>query len=287
MYKVDLKNIKDLRQIESKYSQKSGHINGMLYKAAALQGKDLIYLKLGQFNKSVGFYGIEPIIELINSRIGQMLALPVLDYGLIRQAIIIEGITYNTLVSVSKDYQKVVCKNNEIKSYSKLEVESLFQQGSKTGRWSTPIEMIEKLSLLKQIHKQFIYDYIICNMDRHGKNNEILINNQNKREIRLAPFFDNSLTILLQRQASGYAQSFHFNDRMPVNNFIGSNNLLDNVMSINSPVYIKRINKDSRKIIFQGLQSVTTRRFRDYTWEMLNSRIDSLSKLRNNNIILV
>lgn len=74
---------------------------------------------------------------------------------------------------------------------------------------------------------------------------------------------------------------------MPVNNFIGSNNLLDNVMSINSPVYIKRINKDSRKIIFQGLQSVTTRRFRDYTWEMLNSRIDSLSKLGNSNIILV
>ena len=48
-----------------------------------------------------------------------------------------------------------------------------------------------------EIYKQFVYDYIICNMDRHGKNTEILINYDNPRDIRVAPFFDNSFTVLL------------------------------------------------------------------------------------------
>lgn len=34
-------------------------------------------------------------------------------------------------------------------------------------------------------------------MDRHGKNTEILINNENPRDIRTAPYFDNSFTVLL------------------------------------------------------------------------------------------
>lgn len=74
---------------------------------------------------------------------------------------------------------------------------------------------------------------------------------------------------------------------MPVNNFIGSNNLLDNVLSIDSPVIIRKPRKEDRQELFQGLQTVTSRRFRDYTWEMLNSRVESLMQLNNKNIVFV
>ena len=74
---------------------------------------------------------------------------------------------------------------------------------------------------------------------------------------------------------------------MPVNNYIGYNNLLDNVLSIDKAVVVRRPRKDDRQLLFQGLQSVTSRRFRDYTWEMLNDRITSLSNIGNNYIIIV
>lgn len=287
MYKVDLNITRDLRKLRFKYQQSTGHTNGMLPKATAMQGDRLLYIKLGQFNRSVGFYGIEPVIELINSRIGQMLGFPVLDYRLYRQIVTIDGAEYTTLAQISFDYQRVKSKNNVVNIYNKEDVEIMFHQGLALGKWNTTLDMMMKLGLLQQIYEQFVYDYLICNMDRHGKNNEILIDRENKANMRLAPFFDNSLTVLLQRYGSGYVDRFKYNDRMPVNNFIGSNNLLDNVMIINSPVYVKRLTKDSRQAIFQGLQSVTTRRFRDYTWEMINSRIESLQKLGNNNIVFI
>lgn len=57
--------------------------------------------------------------------------------------------------------------------------------------------MIDSIGLRKTIYEQFVFDYIICNMDRHGKNTEILINEENPSDIKMAPFFDNSFTILL------------------------------------------------------------------------------------------
>lgn len=71
---------------------------------------------------------------------------------------------------------------------------------------------------------------------------------------------------------------------MPVNNYIGYNNLLDNVLSIDKTVVVRRPRKDDRQLLFQGLQPVTSRRFRDYTWEMLNDRVNSLSNIGNNYI---
>lgn len=74
---------------------------------------------------------------------------------------------------------------------------------------------------------------------------------------------------------------------MPVNNYIGYNNLLDNVLSIDKTVVVRRPRKDDRQLLFQGLQLVTSRRFRDYTWEMLNDRVNSLSNIGNNYIRIV
>lgn len=40
----------------------------------------------------------------------------------------------------------------------------------------TPLQLAQLLGLELEIYKQFVFDYVICNMDRHGKNTEILIN---------------------------------------------------------------------------------------------------------------
>ena len=285
MPKIDLKQIRDLSGIKFSGTSASGHTNGMLFKASIVQAGEIYYLKLGQFNIYNGFYGTEPLIELINSRIGTVLGLPVLEYGLNNCSVNIDGKEYITLVQISKDYQVIKHRTNNSKiritKYSKIDVESMFNENKSLNGWNTPLQMMSQLGLIDTVYKQYVFDYIVCNMDRHGKNTEILINNENPRDIRTAPYFDNSFTVLLQRKDQGYKGKFSYNDRMPVNNFIGSNNLLDNVLSINRPVNIKGPRQQDRQFIFQGLQAVTDRRFRDYTWEMLNSRVDSLINLRN------
>lgn len=259
----------------------------MLYKANIIQGNSVYYIKLGQFNLSNGFYGIEPIIELVNSRIGQLLRLPVLEYRLYDQYVDIDNHVYRTLAQISKDYQIRVEVSGKTVKYNKDQIEQMFNSVKYTKNLDTPLQLVQQLGLGLEIYKQFVYDYIICNMDRHCKNTEILINQNNPRDTRVAPFFDNSFTVLLQRYSSGYKSNFQFNDKMPVNNYIGYNNLLDNVLSIDKTVVVRRPRKDDRQLLFQGLQSVTSRRFRDYTWEMLNDRVNSLSNIENSYIKIV
>lgn len=91
----------------------------MLYKANIIQGNSVYYIKLGQFNLSNGFYGIEPIIELVNSRIGQLLRLPVLEYRLYDQYVDIDNHVYKTLAQISKDYQIRVEASGKIVKYNK------------------------------------------------------------------------------------------------------------------------------------------------------------------------
>lgn len=285
--RIDLKNKLDLRKVQFNRTTPSGHTDGMLYKANIIQGNSVYYIKLGQFNLSNGFYGIEPIIELVNSRIGQLLRLPVLEYRLYDQYVDIDNHIYKTLAQISKDYQTRVDASGKIVKYSKDQIEQMFNSVKHTNSLETPLQLAQLLGLELEIYKQFVFDYVICNMDRHGKNTEILINQSNPRDIRVAPFFDNSFTVLLQRYSSGYKNKFQFNDKIPVNNYIGYNNLLDNILIIDKTVVVRQPRKDDRQLLFQGLQSVTSRKFRDYTWEMLNDRINDLSRIGNNYIRIV
>lgn len=109
----------------------------------------------------------------------------------------IDGTTYETLASVSKDYSLVKGNDNEYIKYSKVCAEELFEKGLAYKKWSTPTEMMHKLNLTNQMYQQYIFDYIICNLDRHGKNTELLTTARDISNINLAPFFDNSLTVLV------------------------------------------------------------------------------------------
>lgn len=53
---------------------------GMLAKANINLNNKLYFLKLGSYNIAYGFYGNEPLFELLNSRVGLLLDLPVLKY---------------------------------------------------------------------------------------------------------------------------------------------------------------------------------------------------------------
>lgn len=163
--RIDLKNKLDLRKVQFNHTTPRGHTDGMLYKANIIQGNSVYYIKLGQFNISNGFYGIEPIIELVNSRIGQLLRLPVLEYRLYDQYVDVDNHIYKTLAQISKDYQTRIETSGKIVKYSKDQIEQMFNSVKHNHSLETPLQLAQLLGLELEIYKQFVFDYVICNMD--------------------------------------------------------------------------------------------------------------------------
>lgn len=240
----------------------NGSSNGILPKAIINDKGSMSYLKLGSFSSPFGFYGIEPIVELINSRIGKILNLPVLDYNLINASIIMNNNSYDTLISISKSYKN---KNTQGVSF-----ENFYDIYKEKGE--TTIDFVKRFGFSYSIYKQFIFDFIICNLDRHGKNTEVLFLNKDKMEI--APFFDNSFTFILNRPENDLINKVKFNDMMRVNNFIGSQNLRDNLLKIDKEIKIRNPRKEDRKFIFQGLGKMTSKNYREFVWDMINRRVE-------------
>lgn len=267
MGKIDLANIADLRNIDWTLPI-SGSSDGILPKSVITKGNRKFYLKLGSYSEPYGFYGIEPIMELVNSRIGYLLRLPVLDFSLLGCIVNINGRQIKTIASISKDYKGTSVGISIEKWYSK------YRNGNEL-----PIDTIRRYGLQYQIYKQFLFDYIICNLDRHGKNTEVLVGN-NISSLDIAPFFDNSLTFITNRPENEIKDKVQFNDRARVNNYIGTMNLAENIHLIDRYIKVRTPKDSDRQMLFQGLASVTTRQFRDYVWYTFNRRIQNVKSER-------
>lgn len=256
---INLNKVYDYRDINWGTAQGGNSSNGILLKAVSSNGT---YLKLGSYSKPYGFYGIEPIMELINSRFGELLGLNALQYGLCRAMIRLDGTVGETLICTSQDFKPPHCQSIAFDKYYTTQALS----------GETPLDLLTRKGLRASVDSMFLYDYLICNMDRHGKNVELLIS---KQGIKMAPLFDNSLTYALLRPANELAAKVPYNDTLRVSNYIGEPYLLQNLQSISAPVRIRKPTKEWRIELFQGLGKVTTRDFRDYIWDLYMRRLSN------------
>lgn len=268
MSRISLKKTYNLTKL--KWTEvKQGSTDGILPKTTVEYNGVKYYLKTGSYSKPFGFYGIEPIIELINSRIGKILGFPVLNYSLISATVKMEDITLDTLISVSRDYAKGKQQISFEKFYNVYAIK--YDKGIEST-----IDFCKRFDIIDLIYQQFVFDYIICNYDRHEKNTEILIDREGK--IHLAPFFDNSLTFITNRPENEIKNKVPFNESMRVRDFIGTMNLRENLSLIDSVVRVRQPKQEDREMLFQGLSKVTTREFRDFTWNLLIRRVESVKQ---------
>lgn len=266
MHSIDLNKRMDLTQINWAIGI-SGSSTGILPKSNIVKNNIKYFIKLSSYSEPFGFYGKEALIEFINSRIGQLLGLNVLEYTLSPAIVILDNKRHITLASISKDFTQG--------KYNSISIEKMYRTFKKEGEY--PLDIVSRLGLLDEIYKQFVFDFVICNMDRHSKNNEVITT---KQGYSLAPYFDNSLTFILNRTESDIRDKKRYNDETRVNNYIGDMNLLANLYRINRPIVIRTPRKEDRKQLFQGLAAVTTRQYRDYIWDMLNWRVADVKKQR-------
>ena len=254
----------DLRNINW-CSIELGHLDGVLPKSILFDKGRKLFLKLGSYTKYYGFYGVEPIIEVINSRIGKILGLSILKYDIQKAVVVLNGKEIETFVCISQDYAKDVKQISFEKFYESMALPE-----------ESIIAFCKRMGIIDDIYNQIVFDYVICNLDRHGKNTEILVSKEGK--ISVAPFFDNSLTYVTNRPIIDIKSNKKFNDDLRVNNYIGVQNLRDNLFFIDSNIKIRSPRKEDREILFKGLGGVTTREFRDYVWNLFIERVANVKQ---------
>jgi hypothetical protein len=116
-----------------------------------------------------------------------------------------------------------------------------------------------------------VFDYIICNLDRHGKNIELFLDT-----LEMIPLFDNGLS-LLSKIPEENIKGAKFNDNISVNNFIGSRKLLDNLKYVakTNPVALNTLECGG---LFHGLTGLLSADRMDTVKALVLERFDCAKK---------
>ena len=199
--------IKDLRNIN--WNNLNSTSAGMIPKYL----NDKVFLKLSTYNETAGFYGEEPEYEELAYKIGEILGLNIVEVGVEEALIKYNNKEYKTLVAIYPNFNRNgnsfpienFCEINEINSKDLL-LDDRFRE---------------------DLSKIIEYDFIINNIDRHGRNIEVMNN-------RIAPIFDNSLSMFSKIPDNALNKALF--EVYTANNFIGYPNLLDNLKLITNEI---------------------------------------------------
>ena len=258
--------LKDLRYLNwSNIRQSSGTAGSYLKSYSFSNGKKLYY-KLSYFDDIEGIFGYESINEIIACKLLDAMNIPHLDYKLIYALIKIKEKEYKTYLTASLDFKE--------RGESKIALDNYYQFLKEENEELIPF--LKRMGFIEDIYKMIVFDYIILNRDRHGANIEILYNKLNGN-IRLAPIFDNGLSLLSPVYKEEDIKNYDIYLERKVNSFIGSSNL-ENNLNLVPKEYLDIGNIDIDKI-FASIGINNT--YMEKAKAMLKWRIKKLEDIRN------
>jgi len=168
-------HIKDYRELVWSFSSNSS--GGQYLKSEKVISGKKYYFKISDFRYGM-FFSHEAVLEVIASQLGNLLGLPVLKYTGDTARIQINGEEYTTFVSKSLNYCKL----------GQTAIPLVTDYMTNNADNENPLTYCQKIGLTELIDDIFIFDYLIMNVDRHGRNIELLYDGN--RAIP-APIFDN------------------------------------------------------------------------------------------------
>lgn len=263
----------DLTYLNWNLSRQSSGAAGSYLKSYEVVNGTKFYYKMSNFDSVSGIIGHESINEIIVQNIADILGIGHLHYDLIHARVNINDKIYETWLTKSADFKRA--------GEHKLTFEAFYDINriDKESVW----QFIKQNGFQQYFYEMFLLDYIICNRDRHGANIEVLEHNG---IYRLAPLFDHGISFMAPcMNDSEKLQQF---DRMkdgPVNNFVGSMNLSDNLKLVPITMLAQAAKKDfSKECIFAGLEDAAgavPEVFWDSIETMIKERVDYVKKICN------
>lgn len=151
------------------------------------ENNNILYLVKGNSNSEISSeFGYEPFSEVLASRLGKILGLPIVDYVLKPASDYPEITTYNCdFVSVCRRFNK---DDEQLVSYCKW---ADLTNGKEVKDYFSYYLKCKLLN--KDLAKMLVFDAITGNPDRHLNNFDIVVG---KNYQRLSPIFDNGACML-------------------------------------------------------------------------------------------
>lgn len=253
--------MKDYTNLLWMYS--SGSSGGQYLKAVEETNGKKYYYKLSDY-----FYGTfrshESVLEVISSRLGIKLGLPVLKYTGEQARILIDGEETETFVTKSLNY----CSQRQ----TAIPLVSYYNINKKPNE--APLDFCRRAGMTEYIDQVILFDYLIMNVDRHGKNIELLVSDN---EVVPAPIFDSGrcLTYAMGNRIENILK-YNYKESGQGNNFIGSINLERNLSNISRPYVLNRPDKNMKTSVFYGLGNVINKQHRELIWDAVLYRYEVL-----------
>ncbi len=267
-------DIVDLTHLSWSLSRNSSGTAGSFLKSyEELDGRKYYY-KLSNFDTVRGIYGHECINEIIAGNLADAINIPHLHYDLLHALVNIDNKTYETWLTKSEDFKAA--------GEHKLAFETYYEINKRTDE--TIWDFILDNHLEQYFYEVFLLDYLICNRDRHGANIEVLEKNG---VYRLAPVFDNGLSLLFSCYSDGMEmEQFNRLKDGPVNNFVGSMSLIENLRLVPKEmlVFVKPADIGGNVLLggLQGLMQSSEKAVPHQYWdcvvEMIQERRDNIAK---------
>lgn len=246
----------------SKIRHSSGTAGSFL-KAYEQIGDQKIYYKLSDYDSMKGIIGHESINEIIVDRLLTVLGVEHLSYQLIYADVIIDSKVYSTYLCASENFRK--------RGESKVALDAFYERNKMDGE--TPLEFCIRNGWEDYIYQMLVIDFLILNRDRHGANIEVL-QDPKVKAIRLAPIFDNGLSLVCSAKTDDLLEKFDVMEDKPVQCFVGSRSACENLELIPAEKHpkINQIKESDREIILEGLDDVLPANYQNKIWDMIWQR---------------
>lgn len=265
--------LQDMRHLDWAVKKMSPGTPGCFLKAYEEVDGKRVYYKLSNYDSYQGVFGHECVNEVIVSRVMNILGIPHLEYRLVHAQIKIDGKEIETWISVSDNFRK---ENEEKMAYD------VFYDLEKKDNES-PLDFAVRNGWELYIYQMFLIDYLVVNRDRHGSNLEVLRDDEDE-SVRMAPLFDQGVSLLFSTY--GNEKMIEKTDVMVdfmVNNYIGAKSLEYNLSLIpkNFDLKIHPLKRESKKLIFEGINEILSEKHIEKMWEMIWKRWCYFDQIRS------
>jgi hypothetical protein len=258
-----LKEKQDLTYLNwSRIRASSGTAGSFLKSYSDLGGKK-IYYKLSNFDSYKGVIGHECVNEIIVDRLLTILGIEHLNYRLMHADININGSIYDTWVCASDDFKN--------KGDKKLALDAYYQLEKLANE--RPLDFCIRMGWENYIYQMLIVDFLILNRDRHGANIEVLKNTLSG-QLRLAPLFDNGLSLIFNCYSEDEIDKVNVMEDKPVQCFVGSKSAFDNLKLIPTDLIpvLNPLKESDKELLFADLNGIISLKYQDKIWEMIWTR---------------
>ena len=262
--------IQDFRHLEwNDRSRTSQGTPGSFLKTYVGDGLNRIYYKLSNSDYR-GVFGHESVNELIASRLLDVLGIEHVSYRLLHALVQIDGNDFETWICSSKNFRKSSQEKMAFDAYFDLMREKSEQ----------PIDFCKKNGWDDQIYKMMVFDYLICNRDRHGANIELIQDEDGS--IKLAPLFDHGVSLLFSCYNDEKAVSEYdvLKDRI-CNNYFYTRSLEENLQFVPKRIEINRLTQEHYGYIMRGIDEVLPPIYGQKIWDMITKRWQKYEEIQN------